>query len=109
MSFSHGSHNQNSSGNTSESKKQMIWLPWLLVAVLGGMVMYYYFGLNGKGLLSSGGLTWFPVLMSLICPIMMLYMMGMGHSHHGGNQNQNGHSGHGGCCGGEPANKAPEK
>jgi amino acid transporter len=109
MSFQHDDHNRNYPSDTNESKRQTNWIPWLLVVILGGLVMFNYFGINGNNLLSAGGLNWLPVLLSLICPLMMLFMMfGMGHAHHGGNQ-KNGSSGHGGCCGEQPANKASDK
>lgn len=55
------------------------WLPWLLVAGMGILLLLNYLGNT-----INTSAKWLPALVALICPLMMLFMMfGMGHSHHG--------------------------
>lgn len=70
-------------------------LPWLLAAVLGTLLLFQYFG-TGNAL---SGFQW-STLLSLICPLMMLFMM-FGHKHS--------QDGGGGCCGGHQTNENIKK
>jgi len=97
-----------SNNNTSEKTRKTNWLPWILVAVMGALLALQYLGNSGttvSTVLFSNGFNWLPLLAGLACPLMMLFMMS-GHSHgtnhsSGNDQdNQNGSSGRGGCCGG---------
>lgn len=103
-------HSQNNCDTASKGRK-LNFIPWLLVGIMGVLLLSNYFGGTETVGSSLKGVTWLPLLLSLACPLMMLFMM-FGMHAHGSNQdngsNQNVHSGHG-CCGGRQVNKEPEK
>lgn len=99
-------HNQpNQSSNLPSPKTNgLTWLPWLLVIVLAGMMVFYYIAPPGNAEAGSKNLSWLPILiMSLACPLMMLFMP------------RHGRNGGGGCCHPQEnpnesdANKAPRR
>lgn len=107
--FENDDNQQNYSNNTPEKSRKTNWLPWLLAAGLGVLLVFQYIGAPGStgstAVAYSNGFRWLPILAGLICPLMMLFMMS-GHTHGGNHANrndqggQNGSSGQGGCCGG---------
>lgn len=81
-------------------------LPWMLVFGLAAWLLADNLGIIGGGSTISGS-NWFPWLMGLICPLMMLFMM-FGHGHRHNDKDGEGHSS---CCSGhqpekESSNKA---
>jgi amino acid transporter len=102
-------HSQNNVCNGSTERK-INFIPWLLVAIMGVLLMSNYFGGTETIGSSLNRFNWLPLLLTLACPLMMVFMMfGHGHgSHQDNGSNQNANSGHGGCCGGQ-ANKEPGK
>jgi amino acid transporter len=101
MSFQYGDHKENHSQNNGyngsmERKTNLI--PWLLAAIMGVLLISNYFGGTGTIGSSLKTVAWLPVLLSLVCPLMMLFMMFGMHahgSHQDNGSNQNAHSGHG--------------
>lgn len=104
-------HSQNN-GDKAPMERKISFIPWLLVAIMGVLLISNYFGGTETVGSSLKGITWLPLLLTLACPLMMLFMMFGMHAH--GSHQDNGssqvaHSGHGGCCAGHQVNKQPEK
>lgn len=100
--------------NNEKKPRSINWLPWLLVAVMGGLLLFNYFDTPGTSGISTGistsGYSWLSLLLVLACPLMMVFMMsGHGSScHRHSDENQEDHSahaGHKGCCSGQTAKK----
>ena len=101
--------NENCLKEISETQRKTNWLPWLLVAGMGVLLILNYVGtpVNTSSKLLSGQLV-------LICPLLMLFMMfGHGHNHNSSsNSNQEpetGQDGQSGCCHSHEAHKYENK
>lgn len=118
--FENDNTNGSFSNNGPTKPRKTNWLPWMIVAGMGILLLYQYIGTPASSANAavpfSRGITWLPLLAGLICPLMMLFMMS-GHGHGNDNnqsgandqENPNGKSSHGGCCGGHQTNKGAGK
>lgn len=111
MSLQYEDHQENHSQSNGSMRRKINLIPWLLVIIMGVLLISNYY--DGTLTISNSlkTIAWLPLLLSLVCPLMMLLMMfGMrGHGCHQDNgSNQNVH-GHGGCCGRPQVNKESGK
>ncbi|MEA4924650.1 MAG: DUF2933 domain-containing protein [Syntrophomonadaceae bacterium] len=99
--FDHDDHKPNDSDHKASGKAgPNNWLPWMLVAVMGGLLVLQYLGNAGSAAGTvplANGFKWLPILAGLACPLMMLFMMS-GHGRHADSNDQGEQNG--GCCGG---------
>lgn len=91
-----------------ENHRKSNWLPWLLVAGMGILLLLNYLGNP-----INTSVKWIPTLIALVCPLMMLLMMfGMGHGHHGSvhsHQDAGTETGQHGCCSSPKADQTNSK